>query len=174
MSLFKRLTQNSSKEITQLFKSLDEEIAKIKIEASKMEAAQSRTKRELDECRAEIRKIQDYIEHARYSRNIENERIFLTKKSTLEEKERVLQSTYDAMINHMQNLKQSQDIIFSKMTELKNRKNAIDIKLERAKIQEKLNAINTGAFSTLEEKANRSLDLAEAMAELNEIEKGNL
>ncbi|WP_341877543.1 PspA/IM30 family protein [Defluviitalea saccharophila] len=177
MALFKRFTQNASsnnKEIAQLLKSLEEEIAKIKVEASKMEAAQSRTKRELDECREEIRKMENYIEHARNSGNTESERIFLTKKASLEEKERALQSSYDAMIGNGQNMKQSQEMLLSKMNELKSRKDAIDIKLERAKIQEKLNEINTGTFSELEEKVNRRLDLAEAMAELNEIEKGNL
>jgi phage shock protein A len=174
MSFFKRFTQNSAKEATQLFKSLDEEIAKIKLEASKMEAAQSRTKTELDECHEEIRKMQDYIERAQQSGNTENERIFLTKKAALEEKEKAIQSSYDAMINHIQRMKQSQDTIVSQMNELKNRKEAINIKIERANIQEKLNEINTATFSAMEEKANRMLDVAEAMAELNEIERGNI
>jgi phage shock protein A len=175
MSLFKRFTKNtaSDKEITQLLKTLDEEMAKIKVESSTMEATQSRTKRELDECREEIRKMQDYIEHARNSGNTENERIFLTKKAALEEKEKTLKNAFDAMINHMQRMNQSQDLIVSKMNELKNRKDAIDIKMERAKILEKLNEINTNAFSALEEKVNRKLDLVEALAELDEIEKGN-
>ena len=176
MALFKRFTQNASsnnKEIAQLLKSLEEEIAKIKVEASKMEAAQSRTKRELDECREEIRKMENYIEHARNSGNTESER-YSSLKASLEEKERALQSSYDAMIGNGQNMKQSQEMLLSKMNELKSRKDAIDIKLERAKIQEKLNEINTGTFSELEEKVNRRLDFAEAMAELNEIEKGNL
>lgn len=183
MSILKRISNltNSSenkekkvnKEVQKLIHSIEEDLANIKIKSSKTEVERNRLKRELDECTNEKRKMETYIEKTRQSGNESEALIYITKKEDLEEKEKALKTTYERMASNQLKMNQSQEVLTSKVEDLRERKTSIDIKIEKAKLQEKLNDINSGTFTDMEKDATRILDEAEAMAELNEIERGN-
>ena len=183
MGIFKRVSRvvksnmnapdykKSEKELEKFFKSIEDEIGKIKAEKAKVETEKARVKRELDECKSEINKLEKYIDRARQAQ--EDEAVFIQKKEILEEKLVKLERKYNEISNQELLMRQTHDALLDQINDLKTRKE-IDIKLEKAKFQNKINDLNSSSFSDIEEKANRLLDEAEAMAELNEFERGNI
>lgn len=174
MASRKKNVQKGHKEVNQILKYLQDEVARITVQASKMEAEEARIGRELDRCREEILKMKNYIERATESGNNGDVDVYVAKKRNLEEKEKALKSTCDRILNRNTKIKQIQNQFLLQRDELRNRKDSIDMKIEKARIQEIINQLNSEKFSSMEEKANRMMDEAEAMAELNELEKGIL
>lgn len=113
-----------------------------------------------------------YIEKAKEAQ--EDETPFLQKKETLESKAIELERKYEEILTKELKMRQTHDALLAQIEDLKARKEAIDIKLEKVKLQNKINDINSGSFASLEEKVNRALDEAEAVAELNEFERENI
>ena len=108
--------------------------------------------------------------------NDNDARQFLEKKQQLVSKQAALQQAYDLAHGNAVKMKEMHDKLVSDMGELKSRRDAIRAKVAVAKTQERLNKVgssvagvsnNLSAFDRMEEKANRMLDEANAMSELN-------
>ena len=139
-------------------------------------AEETKCKRELDECNADIEKMQRYAEKAIVAGNDNDARQFLEKKQQLVSKQTALQQAYDLAHGNAVKMKEMHDKLVSDMGELQSRRDAIRAKVAVAKTQERLNKVgssvagvsnNLSAFDRMEEKANRMLDEANAMSELN-------
>lgn len=174
--------EDPSKMVDQLLRNLEDDLNKVKAETAGVMADEARAKRALDECNAEIKKMQDYAQRAVNAGNDEDARKFLTKKSQLAEKQADMQKSYDASAANAQKMKSMHDKIVSQINELNERKDSIKAKIATAKAQEKINKIgssargagsNLSAFDRMEEKAERMLDQANAMAELNKGSEEN-
>lgn len=168
--------EDPSKMIDQYLRDLEEDLGKVKAETAAIMAEETRAKRELTECREEIDKMQKYAEKAVLAGNDSDARQFLTKKAQLAEKQASLQQAYDLAAANAAKMKQMHDKLVGDIAELNARRDAIKAKVAVAKTQEKMNKLGASmdgaaqtlsAFDRMEAKANKMLDEANAMAELN-------
>lgn len=92
----------------------------------------------------------------------------------MESKLSELQMTYQSASSNASQMKKMHDKLVSDIGELEARKNMMKAKWSVAKTQERMNKLGTSvsganmsAFGRMEDKVNRALDQANAMAELN-------
>lgn len=168
--------EDPEKMIDQCIRDLNEDLGKVKSETAAVMADEQRTKRELDECNAEIAKMQSYAEKALTAGNENDARTFLAKKQQYVEKQAALQQAYDMASANAMKMRQMHDKLVKDIGELNARRDAIKAKVQVAKTQEKMNKMmssvgdttsSLAAFDRMEAKANKMLDQANAMAELN-------
>ncbi len=168
--------EDPEKMIDQYMRNLESDLGKVKQETAAVMADEKRAKRELDECTAEIDKMQAYAEKAVAAGNDDDARTFLTKKQTLLTKQEALQQAYDLAVDNASKMKAMHDKLVNDISELDMRRDTIKAKVRVAKAQQTVNKVgssvsgaekNLSAFSKMEAKADKMLDEANAMAELN-------
>jgi len=168
--------EDPAKMIDQYMRNLESDLGKVKAETASVMAEESRSKRLVDECNDEIAKMQTYAEKAVVAGNDADARQFLTKKSQLVEKQASLAQAYSMAATNAGKMKEMHDKLCKDIDELRERKETIKAKVAVARTQETLNKIgesvagaqdNLSAFDKMEAKADRMLDEANAMAELN-------
>lgn len=169
--------EDPEKMIDQYMRNLQDDLGKVKAETAAVMAEETRAKRELNECNQEIEKLQRYAEKAVAAGNDNDARLFLQKKQNLVAQQTALQQAYDSAAGNAAKMRQMHDKIVKDMENLTQRKAAIKAKVAAARAQERVNQIggslkgvsnNMSAFDRMEEKANKMLDQANAMAELNQ------
>ena len=169
--------EDPEKMIDQYMRNLQDDLGKVKAETAAVMAEDTRAKRELDECNQEVEKLQKYAEKAVAAGNDSDARLFLQKKQTVAAQQIALRQAYDSASANAAKMRQMHDKIVKDMENLNQRKAAIKAKVAAAKAQERVNQIggslkgvsnHMSAFDRMEEKANKMLDQANAMAELNE------
>ena len=163
--------EDPSKMIDQYLRNLESDLGKVKAETASVMAEEKRAKRQLDELNEQINKMQKYAEKALIAGNESDAKLFLEKKNQLLQNQKSLQQSYDIA---------SDDKLVKDINELNARRDQLKAKLAVAKTQEKLNKIgasvdgakgNLSAFDKMEDKINKKLDEANAMAELNSPKK---
>lgn len=168
--------EDPSKMIDQYLRDLENDLGKVKAETAAVMAEETRSRRELDECKEEIEKMQKYAEKAVMAGNDADARQFLAKKGQLSEKYVSLQQTYNLAEDNAAKMKQMHDKLVEDISALNSRRDAIKAKMAVAKTQQKMNKMGASidgaektlsAFDRMEAKANKMLDEANAMAELN-------
>lgn len=168
--------EDPSKMVDQLLRDLNDDLGKVKAETAGIMAEEKRAERELEECKQEVAKLQEYAEKAVMQGNDADAKTFLTKKAQYTEKQAALQQAYDLAAANSAKMRQMHDKLVEQINELNSRKDTIKAKIAVAKTQEKVNKIGSSisgaqnslnAFDRMEAKANKMLDTAEAMAELN-------
>lgn len=174
--------EDPSKMIDQYLRNLEGDLGKVKAETASVMAEESRSKRELNECIEEVEKMQRYAEKAILSGNDGDAKLFLEKKKELTSKKETLQQSYEISADNAAKMRSMHDKLVKDISELNARRDQLKAKLAVAKTQERLNKIgssvngemgNMSAFEKMEEKINRQLDKANAMAELNSSKKEN-
>jgi len=170
--------EDPEKMIDQYLRDIQEDLRKVKSETATVMAEEQRCKRQLDECDAEIAKMQNYAEKALLAGNEADAMKFLEKKNQLIQKQVPLQQAYDAAAANSAKMKQLHDKLTKDVQDLNNRRDAIKAKVQVAKTQEKMNKMagsigdssaSLAAFDRMEAKANSMLDKANAMSELNSM-----
>lgn len=168
--------EDPEKMIDQTLRNLNSDLGKVKSETASIMAEEQRAKRELEECKDEINKMQSYAVKALEAGNDEDARKFLESKATLTSKLSGLQEAYDLSHNNAVHMKEMHDKLVSDINELESRKDMIKGKLAVAKTQERINKMTSSftsandsiaSFNKYEEMADKALDKANAMAELN-------
>ncbi len=168
--------ENPSKMIDQYLRDLENDLGKVKAETAAVMAEETRCRRELDECKEEMEKMQRYAEKAVMAGNDADARQFLAKKGQLSEKFSSLQQAYNLAADNAAKMKQMHDKLVEDISSLNARRDAIKAKMTVAKTQQKMNKMGASidgaektlsAFDRMEAKANKMLDEANAMAELN-------
>lgn len=175
--------EDPEKMIDQCLRNLNSDLGKVKAETASIMAEEQRTKRVLTECTEEIDKYQTYAVKALQAGNDADAKKFLEKKAELTTKQAELQAAYDAAKNNSDNMKAMHDKLVNDISEMESRRDTIKAKLAAAKTQERINKMTNSidgannsmtAFERYEEKANKALDKANAMAELNAGPKDDL
>jgi phage shock protein A len=175
--------EDPEKMIDQCLRNLNSDLGKVKAETASIMAEEQRSKRELDECTSEISKMQNFAVKALESGNEDDARKFLEKKASLTNKQSGLQEAYDIAKANSAQMKQMHDKLVNDINELESRKDMIKGKMAVAKTQERINKIGSSvssannsisAFDRMEAKANKMLDSANAMAELNKSPKDDI
>lgn len=175
--------EDPEKMVDQCLRDLNSDLGKVKAETAAVMADEQRAKRELDECTAEIAKMQSYAEKAVLAGNDTDAKSFLTKKADLTNKQASLQQAYDLAAANSMKMRQMHDKLVKDINELNSRRESIKEKVRVAKAQERINQMGSSiggaeasmsAFDRMEAKANSMLDKANAMAELNSSESDSL
>lgn len=168
--------ENPEKMIDQYLRNLESDLGKVKAETASIMAEEQRSKRELDECIADVEKFQKYAEKAVMAGNDSDAKQFLEKKNQLVAKQTTLKQAYDLSAANAAKMRQMHDKLVKDINDLNARKDAIKAKIAVAKAQERINKIGSScagaqnslsAFERMEAKADKMLDEANAMAELN-------
>ena len=168
--------EDPEKMIDQYLRNLESDLAKVKQETASVMAEEAKAKRQLDECTAEVAKMQSYAEKAVLAGNDEDAKRFLMKKKELVVKQTSLQETYTLAAENAAKMRQMHQKLVGDISQLNSRRDAIKAKIAVAKTQQTIKKIgasvdgaaeNLSAFDKMEAKANKMLDEANAMAELN-------
>ncbi|MCM3703309.1 PspA/IM30 family protein [Paenibacillus macerans] len=171
-SLLER-AEDPEKTIDEYMRQMNRDLGQVKAETASVQAEESRAKRALDECGAEVRKLQRYAEKAVESGDEERARKFLEQKAQQAERLGELQPAYDEAAANAAQMKQMQDKLVADLSELEARRTTLKAKLAQAG---RLQQIHAGAsaggveaaFRAAEEQADRALNEAEALAELRD------
>jgi phage shock protein A len=168
--------EDPEKMIDQCLRNLNSDLGKVKSETAAIMAEEQRAKRVLDDCNEEITKMQSYAVKALEAGNEADARKFLEQKASLTSKQPGLQEAYDLAHNNAAHMRQMHDKLVEDINELESRKDMIKGKLAVAKTQERINKMGSSvvsannsmaSFEKYEEMADKALDKANAMAELN-------
>lgn len=175
--------EDPEKMIDQCLRNLNSDLGKVKAETASIMAEEQRSKRELDECTSEINKMQNFAVKALEAGNEDDARKFLEKKSSLSNKQAGLQEAHNIASANASQMREMHDKLVNDINELESRKDMIKGKMSVAKTQERINKIGSSvssannsisAFDRMEAKANKMLDSANAMAELNRGAKDDI
>jgi phage shock protein A len=168
--------EDPEKMIDQCLRNLNSDLGKVKSETATIMAEEQRAKRVLDECSEEVAKMQTYAIKALEANNEEDAKKFLEQKATLTNKLAGLQEAYDLSHANALNMREMHDKLVGDINELESRKEMIKGKLSVAKAQERINKMTSSfasandslaSFSKYEDMADKAIDKANAMAELN-------
>jgi len=168
--------EDPGKMIDQYLREMTENLAEVKKETAGVIAEETRAKRMLDENTAEVERYLGLAKKALAAGNEGDAKVFLNKKQSLEQKGVSLKATYDAAHSNAQKMRQMHDKLVHDIEELNTRREMVKAKVAVAKTQEKVNKVASSsdkaagamdAFARMEQKADRMLDQANAMAELN-------
>ena len=168
--------EDPEKMIDQCLRNLNSDLGKVKAETDSIMAEESRAKRALDDIEEEITKMQAYAVKALEANNEADARKFLEQKSLLNNKLTGYKEAYELAHANATNMRAMHDKLVSDINELESRKDMIKGKLAVAKTQERINKMGSSissannsmaSFEKYEDLANKKLDEANAMAELN-------
>lgn len=174
--------EDPEKMIDQCLRNLNSDLGKVKAETASIMAEEQRAKRVLDDCNEEIAKMQEYAVKALQAGNEADARKFLEQKASLTSKQSGLQEAYDLAHTNATNMREMHDKLVSDINELESRKDMIKGKLAVAKTQDRINKMTSSvasannsmaSFNKYEEMANKAIDKANAMAELNKSSADN-
>lgn len=175
--------EDPEKMIDQYLRNLNSDLGKVKAETATVMAEEQRIKRELNECKEDIVKMQNYAVKALESDNEDDARKFLERKATLSQKESDLTSALELAEANSVQMKQMHDKLVKDIGELEARRTLLKGKAAVAKTQKRMNELGStikganatkSAFEQMEEKINRSLDEAKAMSELNQSDADDI
>ncbi len=173
--------EDPEKMIDQCLRNVQKDLQNVKSETASVMAEEKRAKRKLDEQQEEMKKLENYAMKALQSGSEDDARKFLAKKSTLANELPSLQQLYDNAALNASNMKKMHDKLVKDVGELESKRSTLKAKFAQAKAQEKINKMVSGsmdanrsvsAFAKYEEAANKALDKASAMSELNSSSDG--
>lgn len=168
--------EDPEKMIDQCIRNLSSDLAKVKQETAAIMAQEKSCKRELEECEAEINKMQNYAIKAVNAGNDADAKKFLAEKAKLSSKLADLQSNYTIAADNADKMRAMHDKLTNDIKELESRRDMVKGKMAVAKAQERINNMTTNiassndslaSFERYEKMADDRIDKARAMAELN-------
>lgn len=174
--------EDPSKMIDQNLRELREDIAEVKKETAGIIADEKRAERELSECKEQIENCARAARNALTSGDEDAARKILVKKQEYESQLSNLQRIYDVAHQNADRMRQMHNKLVDDIRQLESRKESIKGKIAVAKAQQKVNEMTSGvgkanasieSFNRWEEKADKMLDQAVAVEELNSGDKAD-
>ncbi len=169
--------EDPAKMIDQYLRDMTEQLAEVKKETAGVMAEETRAARLVEENTQEIARYQGLAEKAVLAGSDADAKVFLAKAQSLQANGADLRETYDAAHQNAEKMRQMHDKLTGDIAQLEARRQNVRAKVAVAKTQEKLNKVAgtmqstsdmMGSFERMEAKADRMLDQANAMAQLNE------
>ncbi|GIP36293.1 PspA/IM30 family protein [Paenibacillus sp. J2TS4] len=167
--------ENPEKMINQYLRNLNSDLGAVKAETASVMAAEQRCKRQWDECKSEIAKLQKYAMKALEAGNEDGARNFLEKKAALAPKEADLQQAYSLAATNAARMREMHNKLVSDIGELESRASMLKGKIAATQALDKMNKMGSSvagandslsALGRIEEKVNMAYNEAEALAEL--------
>ena len=171
--------EDPEKMIDQYLRDMEKDLGSVKAETVAVMAQESAAKRKVAECENEIKKMEDYAKKALQAGNEADARMFLEKKGSIKIKLESLEKEKMVAVENSLKMREMHDKLTSDIQKLNARKNEIKAKIKMAKSAQKISAMTSSAgisgkmssFNSIEEKADRMLDEANATIELNSPKK---
>ncbi len=169
--------EDPEKMIDQYLREMTDDLAEVKRSTASVIAEEKRTKREVEENEAEVKKYEELAKKAIQAGNDDDARVFLTKKNEVESIGSGLASSYATAHENAIKMREMHDKLAKDIETLKARRNVIKGKISVAEAQETMNRTATTSrrsesamsnFERMEAKADRMLDEANAMSELDQ------
>ncbi|XOI98784.1 PspA/IM30 family protein [Paenibacillus polymyxa] len=164
--------EDPEKSVNEYMRSLSSDLGQVKAETTAVLSDESRAKRALDECSADVKKLQRYAEKSAESGDEDKARGFLEKKVKLADKLNELQAAYERASAKAKMMKHMNDKLVADLGQLEARHAELKGRIADAKAQQQANERNASAgraesaLKAMEDKANQALNEAEALAEL--------
>ncbi|KAA8755326.1 PspA/IM30 family protein [Paenibacillus sp. UASWS1643] len=164
--------EDPEKSVNEYMRSLSSDLGQVKAETTAVLSDESRAKRALDECSAEVKKLQRYAEKSAESGDEDKARGFLEKKVKLADKLNELQAAYERASAKAKMMKHMNDKLVADLGQLEARHAELKGRMADAKAQQQANERNASAgradaaLKAMEDRANQALNEAEALAEL--------
>ncbi|MFC9712303.1 PspA/IM30 family protein [Paenibacillus sp. NPDC056933] len=162
--------QDPEKTVNEYMRSLSSDLGQVKAETAAVLSDESRAKRALDECSAEIKKLQRYAEKSAESGDEDKARGFLEKKVAQTVRLNELQTAYDRASARAKMMQHMHEKLVADMGQLEARHTELKGRMAAANAQQQANERNASAanaaLKAMEDKANQALNEAEALAEL--------
>ena len=167
--------EDPSKMVDQMLLNMNKDLAEVKVETAGVMAEETRCKRLVDDNNAKIQEYVTYAERAVTAGNDADAATFLQKKQDLEAAGAGLNTAYEAAHANADKMRQMHDKLVGDINTLSSRKAMIKAKESVAITQEHINKFNMPttnnsgeeAFQRMEDKVNKRLDTANALADLN-------
>ena len=128
--------EDPEKMIDQYLRDLQEDLRNVKSETATVMADETRCKRALDDCDADIAKMQSYAEKALLAGNEADAMKFLEKKNQLSTKRTSLQQSYDMAAGNAAKMKEMHDKLTKDIMDLNARNVALKSTVQVAKTLE--------------------------------------
>ena len=169
--------EDPSKMIDEYMRQVTEQLAEVKKETASIMAEEKRTARLVEENKEQIAKYDGLARKALTAGNEGDAKVFLEKKQQYEASGADLEKSYAVAHENAVKMRQMHDKLTNDLKSLEQRRTNVKAKVAVSKTQEKINKVTGSmdaasgsmrAFERMEEKADRMLDEANAVAELNE------
>ena len=169
--------EDPEKMIDQTLRKLREDLAEVKKETANVIANEKSAKRKFDDAAEEVEKYTKAATKAVEAGNDGDARTLLTKKQQLTVTLGEYEKTFNMAHENSEKMRQMHDKLVNDIQALEDRRDMIKAKVATAKAREPMNQMVSGtqdsaasieAFNRMEAKADKMLDAAEAMSELNE------
>lgn len=170
--------EDPAKMIDQYLIDAKNDLADVKKQTAEVMAEEKRTQRLVEQNAADVAKYTDLAKKALQQGNEGDAKVFIAKKQQLENEGAALQVAYAAAHESTLKMRQLHDKLTADIAQLEAKKAAIKSKVNVAETQQTINKYaNTSdkfeqtvaAFERMEAKADKLMDEAVAMAELNEV-----
>ena len=167
--------EDPAKMIDEYMRQVTEQLAEVKVETAGVMSEEKRTKRLVEENEENITKYDALARKALSAGNEDDARVFLAKKQEYVKNGTELQKAYDIAKENSSRMKEMHDKLTDDVKTLEQRRQNVKSKIAVAHTQEKLNKVASSmdtasssmkAFEKMEQKADKMLDEANAMAEL--------
>ncbi len=182
MGIFKRIwnwicslfsgRKDDTKDFTAYVRQMEEALRNMKAQTQAILAAEEKRKREAAQCQEQIEKMARYAAKAADQGDDGNARFFLEKKAVLEHRLEELRKKSEAAAGYTAQAEALYQRSQSQLEEITARKDAIQAKMAQAQLVQSIGELENSSWNqTLRgqaEEAQRALDKAEAMAELEE------
>ena len=167
--------EDPSKMVDQMLINMDKDLAEVKVETAGVMAEETRCKRLVDDNNAKAAEYATYAERAVMAGNDADAATLLQKKQDIESAGAGLKTAYEAAHANADKMRQMHDKLVNDINALNSRKDMIKAKESVAVTQERVNkfsmpsagASGEAAFHRMEDKVNKRLDTANALADLN-------
>lgn len=161
------------KEINQFMREIERDLREIKAETEAALVSRDRAKRSLEDCISEMEKMERYAVKALEVDDEEKARRFLTKKQTLSKDRQKLEKQFEISSIKVEQITLVQDKLEQDVEKLSTRRSELVSRLQVAESKKKAyeagstqSNVRLNAFDSLQEKAIRALDEAEALEQL--------
>ena len=174
--------EDPAKMIDQTLLNLRKDLAQVKKETAAVMADAKNARRKVTECENQITNYKTTAEKALRAGNEGDARTLLEAKKKEEEKLAALQKTYDMTAANADNMQAMHDKLVRDIENLESKRDSIKAKMATAKAQKHMNQVLSGgdkaaasidAFERYEATADKMLDEAAAMTELNKTADDN-
>ena len=170
--------EDPEKMINQYLRDLAADLAEVKQETASVMADEEKARRNVEANKEQIAKYLRLAKKALEAGSEEDAKTFIKKKQELEATGESLQQIYEVAKSNSTKMQQMHDKLVGDISVLNARKEELEAKLKIAKAQEQVNKLvestaaaragqTMDAFARMEDRINKKLDEANAMAKLN-------
>lgn len=152
---------NPEKVIKETLREVALDLRTLQSETNALKADEQRSKRALDECKADILKFERFSKKAEQDSDALKAQKFLDQKEEVKSKKQGLVATYNKLVIEVKQMKLLEEKLAMDLAQLENRSESLKIKASTIEKQ-----TNKALFDDYEEKFNYKLDEANALAEL--------